>query len=188
MPPKAAKSIETTNSPSTFFFKPSPPLSLALSLLFCLIFFCFFLEKNCLHLFAFFTFSSAFQLRFLLVYSENDTTFFSLLSFSNVQLSLLLHFIFHVSKQALLIKKKFIELLLLLLLLFWLIFILKWRLRKGLHLNRVGNFINNYYYFGVIPDESLDGWSLIVSTRQVAVPDPSSKLEIHISRILGSFS
>ncbi|TYG70333.1 hypothetical protein ES288_D05G305100v1 [Gossypium darwinii] len=90
MPPKAAKSLETTNSPSTFFFKPSPPLSLALSLLFCLIF-------------------------------------------------------------------------------FW-------------------NFINNYYYFGVIPDESLDGWSLIVSTRQVAVPDPSSKLEIHISRILGSFS
>ncbi|TYH73110.1 hypothetical protein ES332_D05G305200v1 [Gossypium tomentosum] len=74
MPPKAAKSLETTNSPSTFFFKPSPPLSLALSLLFCLIFF------------------------------------------------------------------------------------------------------------------SLDGWSLIVSTRQVAVPDPSSKLEIHISRILGSFS
>ncbi|KAB2003777.1 hypothetical protein ES319_D11G153500v1, partial [Gossypium barbadense] len=80
MPPKAAKSLETMNSPSTFFFKPSPPLSLALSLLFCLIFFVFF------------------------------------------------------------------------------------------------------------PDESLDGWSLIVSTRQVAVPDPSSKLEIHISRILGSFS
>ncbi|MFQ6620072.1 hypothetical protein Gotur_001176 [Gossypium turneri] len=46
MPPKAAKSLETTNSPSTFFFKPGPPLSLALSLLFCLIFFCFFLEKN----------------------------------------------------------------------------------------------------------------------------------------------
>ncbi|MFQ6622027.1 hypothetical protein Gotur_002568, partial [Gossypium turneri] len=38
------------------------------------------------------------------------------------------------------------------------------------------------------PDESLDGWSLIVSTRQVGVPDPSLKLEIHISRILGSFS
>nr|KJB23582.1 hypothetical protein B456_004G105800 [Gossypium raimondii] len=80
MPPKVAKSLETTNSPSTFFFKPVPPLSLALSLLFCLIFFVFFL------------------------------------------------------------------------------------------------------------DESLDGWSLIVSTRQVGVPDPSLKLEIHISRILGSFS
>ncbi|MFQ6645482.1 hypothetical protein Gotur_020232 [Gossypium turneri] len=33
MPPKVAKSLETTNSPSTFFFKPGPPLSLALSLL-----------------------------------------------------------------------------------------------------------------------------------------------------------
>ncbi|KAG4139086.1 hypothetical protein ERO13_D07G170225v2, partial [Gossypium hirsutum] len=36
---------ETTNSPSTFFFKLGPPFSLALSLLFCLLFFCFFLEK-----------------------------------------------------------------------------------------------------------------------------------------------